>query len=221
MLTTRTNFYGKLLYFLLLSFAICMPARAATFYSFTGTFSSGDQVELFEFTIAGATETVTIESWAYGGGTNAAGALIPSGGFDSLFTLFDGTGSQIGIFDDCAGLGTSQNGGTNGCLDAYYTNTLSAGTYTLALTQAGNFPNGDLSDGFSPLGLACPPAGFCDGFGDPTTGAWAVDFLFVNSDNTVSHLTGAAIPEPATWLLTSGGIALLGLMRRRKDDQNA
>ena len=187
--------------------------------SFQGTFVTDDQAELFQFTI-GSPQLVTIESWGYGGGTNAALTVIPPGGFDSLFTLYDGTGSQIGSFNDCAGLGTGQiSGFQDGCLDAYFSSNLSAGTYYLALTQSGNYPNGNLSDGFSQQGagnFTCAPfsisGAFCDSFGSQDNGNWAVDFFNVDS---VSDITNS-VPESASFLLTGCGVALFALSRRRK-----
>jgi hypothetical protein len=178
--------------------------------SFQGAFATDDQIELFQFSI-GTTQTVTIVGWGYGGGTNAANTVIPPGGFDTLFTLFDGTGSQIGTFDDC-GAGSGQNPNHGACLDSYYQDTLPSGSYFLALTESGNDPNGDLGDGFSQQGqgnFTCAP-GFCDLFGNQDNGNWAIDFVNVDSAADVTA------PEPASFLLTGGAAALLALSRRRK-----
>jgi hypothetical protein len=202
----------------LLLLASLVASTAFGSVSFQGTFATDDQLELFQFAIA-ATQTVTIVSWEYGGGTNAANTVIPPGGFDTLFTLFDGTGTQIGSFDDC-GAGSGQSFNHGACLDAYYQNTLPSGSYFLALTQSGNDSNGDLIDGFSQLGqgnFTCAPfslsGAFCDTFGNQDNGNWAVDFVNVDS---AADVTGA-VPEPASFLLTGGAAALLALSRRRKE----
>jgi hypothetical protein len=192
-------------------------SKAFASVSFQGTFATDDQLELFQFSI-GATQTVTIVSWEYGGGTNAANTVIPAGGFDTLFTLFDGTGAQIGSFDDC-GAGSGQSSNHDACLDAYYQDTLTSGSYFLALTQSGNDSNGDLIDGFSQQGqgnFTCAPfslsGAFCDTFGNQDNGNWAVDF--VNVDSAVD-ITGV-VPEPASFLLTGGAAALLLAFTRRR-----
>src|SRR5579863_6405708 len=128
-------------------------AQAQSNFSFEGTFLTDDQVQLFNFTLT-SDATVTFQSWGYGGGTNAAGTVIPPGGFDSLFSWFAPDGSLIGVNDDGCGLAGKNHGA---CLDAFATPLLPAGTYTLALTESGNdslgtgFP-GDLSLGFSEQG---------------------------------------------------------------------
>lgn len=104
--------------------------------------------------------------------------MIPCGGFNSEFTLFDGTGNEIANSSECTGLGTSQNPNfQDGCLDAYISESLPSGSYSLALTQSGNDPNGALSDGFSQQGqgnFTCAPfsisGAFCNILGTRTTG---------------------------------------------------
>jgi MYXO-CTERM domain-containing protein len=185
--------------------------------SFQGTFSTDDQVQLFDFTLL-STATVTLQSFGYAGGTNQADTVIPPGGFDSYFTWFDSAGNQIGTDDDgldnlgCVGVG-KHNGA---CLDAFAQPTLTAGSYTLALTVSGNDPNGSLSDGFSQQGQGDftangPCLDFCDAFGNQDSGNWAVDIVNVSSASN----SGTA-PEPATMLLAGGGLVLIGLARRRR-----
>jgi hypothetical protein len=159
-----------------------------------------------------------MQSWGYGGGTNAADQVIPAGGFDSYFTWFGSDGSQIGQNDDGCGAGHLHNGA---CLDAFTSVFLSAGSYTLALTQSGNNPNGNLSDGFTEQGQgnftangSCPA--FCDGLGNTDNGNWAVDILGVASATEVG-----ATPEPSTWVSSLAGIALLLVAWRRHGNQSA
>lgn len=86
---------------ILLGGVLTMGAAQATpqNFSFTGTFSQDDNVQLFHFTV-GDTSTVTLRTWSYAGGVNAAGQTIARGGFDPILALFDGTGVLINQNDD-------------------------------------------------------------------------------------------------------------------------
>jgi hypothetical protein len=197
--------------------AIAVSTAEAGNFSFQGIFSTDDQVQLFNFTI-GSTETVTFQTWGYGGGTNAADQLIAAGGFESLLTWFGSDGSYLNNSSSC-GAGNSYQ---DACLDAYGQMSLGAGAYTLALTQEGNTANceggfpGDLACGFSeegqgdytPITTDNPDCtAFCGTFGTQEDGNWAVDILNVDS--------ASAVPEPATILLAGCGFALIGLAKRR------
>jgi hypothetical protein len=210
----------KTLLCLFFTAGLAVSTAANNNFSFEGLFLTDDQVQLFDFALA-ADSTVTMESWGYGGGTNATGTVIPAGGFDSFFTWYASDGSQIGTDDDCnGGPGHAHNGA---CLDAYASVFLPAGNYVLALTQSGNFPMGSLSDGFTEQGQGnftangnCPA--FCDTFGNTDNGNWAVDILNVNSATQVG---APATPEPSTWVLSVGSIALLLVALRRRANQAA
>jgi hypothetical protein len=39
--------------------------------------------------------TLTLQTWGFGGGTNAAGMVIPAGGFDPFVGVFDSSGDLI------------------------------------------------------------------------------------------------------------------------------
>lgn len=202
-------------------FAVAACALPAANISFTGTFSTDDQVQLFDFTLT-APETVTFQTWGYGGGTNAESVDIPAGGFESLLTWFAPDGSYIDNSTTCG----SGNPYEDACLDAYGQASLGAGTYTLALTQSGNnaicpdgFP-GDLGCGFSqqgngdftPITTGDPGCtAFCGTFGTQEDGNWAVDILNVSSASLAS-----STPEPATMLVAGCGIALILLAGRRR-----
>jgi hypothetical protein len=166
---------------------------------------------LFNFSI-GAGGVVTIQSFGYGGGTNAAGMSIPAGGFDPLLTIFASDGSEVGSFDDDPGCAHS-NLLHGACLDSYYSAFLAADTYTLALTESGNVPNGQLSDGFSQQGNGNFAGGFVDFNGFQEDGHWAIDIGPVDT----AAIPGA--PEPASFGLAGAGLAAVcaigASMRRR------
>ena len=52
--------------------ACTTPSKADNF-SFTGSFAVDNDVQLFNFSVT-APSTVTLRTWSYAGGTNAAGA---------------------------------------------------------------------------------------------------------------------------------------------------
>jgi len=204
---------------ILISAFAAAAASADANFSFTGTFSTDDQVQLFDVTLTSTVTDVIFQSLGYAGGTNAAGTPIAPGGFDTFFTWYDSSGNQIGTDNDglnnegCVNVG-SFNGA---CLDAYFTGTLTPGDYTLVLTESGNVPNGSFSDGFSEQGMGNFTASgtclvFCDAFGNTDTGAWAVDI-----DNVASATPETApVPEPPAMALALAGLSLLVLARPRR-----
>ena len=206
----------KIISLLLLSL-LSGPALMAVTISFQGSFSADDNVQLFNFSVAADT-TVTIRSFAYGGGTNSAGSVILPGGFDSHIFAYLPDGMQQAMNDDdTSSLGACDHvtAGTNGCLDSYLSTLFagSAGSYTVALVESPNTSNGDLSSGFAQTGngnFTCPQ-GFCDFNGSQRTGAWAIDIIGADSASAV--LTSA--PEPASWMLACLGTAILAGARRK------
>lgn len=216
MSSTRNRLHGeKSVFFGLLSlFLACSIPSQASSFSFTGAFGSDDQVQLFNLSLS-SPATVTFESLSYGGGVNAAGAAIAPGGFDPRLTWFQVDGTQIG--SDNGGHCDSTNSYLGACNDAFFQGNLDAGDYVLALTQDGNNPNGDLSDGFSAEGAGNFTASgdctqFCDSLsGQALSGNWAVDILAVDSVSEPS-----ATPEPAPLELTLIGLALIVVATHKK-----
>lgn len=179
----------------------CVAVPAANL-SFTGALGGDNDVQLFSFTLA-ADGDIALRTWSYAGGTNAAGAAIPAGGFDTVVSLFTGSGASallIGANDDGVGVATDPATGfaRDALLEVF---ALAAGEYTVALTQFANFANGPtLGDGFL-------------GAGDPAfngrSSAWALDILGVDAAHVIA--------EPAALVLAmfALGAAAAATARRR------
>jgi hypothetical protein len=187
-------------------------------FSYTGTFTQDDDVSYMSFLMT-AYGSVTIQSWGFGGGTNAAGVVIPSGGFASVLTLISPDDS---VYSD------SGSGGCGGCnvdpvfggtSDAYINLLLDPGLYRVAITELDNGPagaawsdgltragQGNFTEAFGYVGGPSAPFVLMDD-GSKRTGAWAVD---ISGD-----YAEAAVPEPASLALAALGLALLLAPRRR------
>lgn len=204
----------------------------------TGTFDSTDS---FTVTLTlGSLSDVTLQTYGFGGGTNAAGATISPGGTDPFVGLFSGTGNGALFIDGtsldltnyspgCPPANTVSNFGGTTCGDVSLTfDNLAAGTYTVLLSDGQYIPCAAIDPDCSTLG---------DGTVDPILGSVVSDFTggypggqFCNLlDDTNGVITdcpntsGAyaldvsvtAVPEPDSLLLA--GTALLasaGLWRR-------
>jgi hypothetical protein len=70
--------------------------------SCTGTAGTPEDVFLESFTLT-SSETITVQTYGFGGGTNAAGATTLPGGFDSLVALFSGTPTAATVVTDVSG----------------------------------------------------------------------------------------------------------------------
>lgn len=214
----------------MLSVACLLSATARGDISDTGTLASPESVFEQTFTLT-ASDTVTIETWGFGGGTNAANNVIPAGGFDPLIGLFAGSGPSAQIVTDgfgnpladadnllnspwsfvgnCPNAGTVAIGANNDCGDDRMVTSLSAGTYTLLLSDANYVPNavfdnGTLSEGF--MDLTGGAFQTCDPGSNAcitTNGNYAVDIVG-------AHVV-APTPEPSA-VIPGTLLMLLGLM---------
>lgn len=222
--------------FILSALVFALNANAGT-VSYTGTLSTPEDV--FEQTFSlNATSNVEIATWGFGGGTNAAGTAIPSGGFDPLVALFSGSGPSATILTDgsgdpladsdtlsnppfsfvgnCPPAGTVAIGIDNDCGDDLLQYTLSAGTYTLLLSDADYTPNavydnGTLSEGFTDFTGGVFQTCDTDGSCITPDGNYAVDI--------VSTALTASAPEPITLPLFLMGLAALAGLNQFKNQK--
>ena len=182
-----------------ITLAALAPPAAATDFSFVGTLGNDDEVLFFNFDV-GADSLVTLRTYSYAGGTNAAGQVIARGGFDPILSLYNGSGVRIAQNDDG---GASVPADINGVhFDTFLQSNLAAGSYTVAVSQFANFGPTNLSDPF--------PGTNHVNF-DGRDAHWAFDVL-----NVGSAVQSGAVPEPATWGLMITGFGLAGGMLRRR-----
>jgi hypothetical protein len=203
-----------------LSIVAASLASAANF-SFQGTLTRDDQIQLFTFSIA-STSNVTLRTWSYAGGVNAAGTTIANGGFDPILALFNSSGLLINENDD--GAGVAADPVTHLTADTLLRSNLSPGTYSVSVMQYDNFAKGpNLSNGFvystSPTfttAFRCSNGRFCDVAGANRTGAWAFDILGVDSASTSTLPPPSAVPEPATISMMVAGLGGVLFFRKRR-----
>lgn len=196
--------------------ALCglMAGANATNFSFTGDFQYDNDVQLFTF-VVGAESVVSLRSWSYAGGVNAAGQTIVQGGFDPILALFDSSGTKIGEQDDAGCALVDADSVTGRCYDTYFTTTLAAGTYTASVQQYDNFAYANLATGFSRDGVQYQDFrnGFVDAAGDTRTALWAFDILNVSA---AALPPTTDVPEPASLGLLGLGMLGMASVRRRK-----
>jgi hypothetical protein len=192
----------------------------ASTISKTGTFTTPEDVEMVTLTLT-SNANVTLQTYGFGGGTNAAHTLISPGGFDPFVALFSGTGPTATLINGTSDVLTNYTAGcppagtvtvgslTDQCGDVTLQfNALAAGTYTVLLTDGEYIPNavfetpaGQLGDGFTDLTAAvfqtCEDANDCN----TDTGAWALD---------ITTTAAMPIPEPGvSAMLLLAGLAVV------------
>jgi hypothetical protein len=235
----------------LLQLALCLlallvvavyPAAADTTTSYAGSLASSSDVYSLVFNVTGATsETVTVQTWSFGGGVNAAGDTIVAGGFDPFVSIFDGTGPTASIATDGMGnpFGTSDAlsnyGSFVGCPPAQMANIggalcgdvtmsllLGPGAYTLMLSDALNdanavFDNGTLGEGFTDFTGGVFQTCNTDSAGSTTCADDTSNFAF---DLTTSSTTGGGgttpTPEPSSFALLAAGVLAVAVLARMK-----
>jgi hypothetical protein len=215
----------------IVAFCLSIGVAAAGNFSFTGTFSQDDQLQVFQFTAPSA--TTLLRTWGYAGGTNINGNPILPGGFDPILSVFDATGgllsSSLLIDTNNDGAGVDTDGTTGNAFDSLLLlNALNpGGIYVLILSQNDNFANGSTyGDGFGRSGqgnftadaFGCGgTAPFCESpFVPQRDGHWAVDISGVESAADITNNGGSGVPEPGTSLLLAAGLTTLALLGRRR-----
>lgn len=204
-------------------FLFCGISASASNFSFQGTFPQDNTVQLFNFALL-SPGTVTLQTFGYGGGTNANGDTILAGGFESVLQVYNALGTAIGGTllpgpDPTCSPRTPDPARSNFCQDVFGQISLATGNYILALTQNANLPNGDLSDGFFYVDIVPDPTfnkGFHGSFGLPGNGNFAVDIVGVDSASPVG-----SVPEPGSMLLGFTALLALGLRARRLASTNS
>ena len=122
---------------LVASYLVFTPSAVqASDITLQGLFTHDDDVQLFNLTVAMA-GAVDIRSYGYAGGTASTGTVVPRGGFDTILTLFEGSGTFLKDNDDGAAVAADPQTGKAG--DASIMFNLAAGSYIVALTQFDNF----------------------------------------------------------------------------------
>ena len=104
----------------LLLFVGIAGARLHAASSYTGRFAADDDKRLIYFSLT-QSGPVTLRTWSYAGGVNAAGTTIPQGGFDPTISVFDAQGNLVAYNRD-GGCGTvAADSATSFCWDSFLT----------------------------------------------------------------------------------------------------
>ena len=218
-------------FFSLLASAVT-PASAGSI-SLVGALDPTDANDalLIAFSLA-SNAGIEMQSYGFGGsgsaagGTNAAGAVIAAGGFDTYFSLFEGVGAAA-IFLTSNDDGNCPPGdATVACRDSSLNLNLAAGSYVLAvsvfdnLSFAENFGGGTLGDGFTGLGNYFNLDILAD-----TTPDFAVDItadgLTLVEAHRLSDLPPPTnVPEPSVLVLMAAAAIARILPRCRRGKHN-
>ena len=217
-----------------IALAVCVAGGGAAHgyadtVSYTGTLANSE--DSFTATVSVADGgSVTLQTYGFGGGVNAAGTAIAAGGFDPFVGLFSGTGEGAVFVDGtsdiltnyspgCPPAGTVRLGGSAICGDVNMQFTgLAAGTYTVLLSDGENIPlatfegpGGTLGDGFvdftAGVFQTCDTNGNCN----TDTANWALDIT------TSAGTTPPPVPEPPSAELAGTAVALATAWMYRRD----
>ncbi len=188
-----------------------VSASAAPFSPITqsGVFSTDDAHGLVAFSLA-SDQTLYFYTTSYAGGLNADGGTAASGGFDPIVTLFDSTNTYVAYNDDDTLNYNRPKNGTVNSFDSYLAQKLTAGNYTLVVTQfdstaaVGSNINDPFSEDGNPNFTSIFASGrtgmFYDSNGNQNTGSYTVNV----------SAAPPAVPEAST-TLSLGLLLALGL----------
>jgi hypothetical protein len=190
---------------------LASSSAVAANFSFTGNLANDDDVQVFTFSVS-SPSVVTLRTWGYAGGSNAAGASISNGGFDPILALFDSSGILIDQRDD-GPLGLiPADAATGARFDTYFQAALGAGSYLVAVSQFANFALGPtLANGFS----GSNTSNFRDATGALRTSAWAFDVLNVDQAS-LPPTNGVPDTGSTVFLALLAAGSLAGLRRARR-----
>src|ERR1700721_608690 len=86
------------------------PTAFAGTQSYTGTLASPEDEAIFTVTLT-SDGVLGLQTWGFGGGTNAAANVIAPGGFDPFVGVFSGTGDSAVFIDGTSDVLSNYGGG--------------------------------------------------------------------------------------------------------------
>ncbi|MGO9260987.1 MAG: DVUA0089 family protein [Bryobacteraceae bacterium] len=233
--------------------AVCLltatPGGASSFLSYTGALGSPESVFEATFVLA-TTDTINIQTWSFGGGTNAAGQLIAAGGFDPLVALFSGPPATATMYTDGLGnpladadnLGNPPYSPVGNCPPAGFVTIgtgsgsaicgddflqisgLPAGLYTLVLTDANYLPNAIFDNGALSEGFTDLTGGLfqtCNTTSDGTTCVDDNPNFAVDIVSATGTMDLGSAPEPGALAPVSIGLAALACLKQFRKRRTA
>ncbi|MEO8735278.1 MAG: DVUA0089 family protein [Edaphobacter sp.] len=202
---------------LVICLAATYGAKAASFTQ-SGSFSADNSIYTHTFDTTTA-QDYTFYTTSYGGGTNADGTHTNAGGFVPVLTLFSSTtGNVLGFGGGDATCNGSANAdpGTGLCEDAYFSEVLGPGSYTLDLTEFPNVANGGLNDGFLFSNDPTATGDLCGVSGGTFLQTDVAPCVQRASNFSVNVSSTSPVPEPSTWVLVLPAAAAIALFGHRQ-----